>query len=152
MIYGSKVKAWLNKPFLDVLVIMIWALVPMGQHELAPTNAPIGSFVHWLGRDFSLGTKCGLTTVYLFGVELFLGFFFGCFFPNFDLTYLTTIHLPFWPYLPTKNQVPLTHLLDSRSIHHPTRHPPLTCLCHSYYYLSTHLPPCLHKVDVDWWK
>jgi hypothetical protein len=65
----------LNTQFLDVLVIMIWALMPMGQHELAATNAPIGSFVHWPGRDFSLGTKCGLTIVHLFGVELFLGFF-----------------------------------------------------------------------------
>jgi hypothetical protein len=66
----------LNTQFLDVLVILIWALMPMGQHELAPTNAPIGSFVHWLGRDFSLGVKYGLLTiVHLFGVELFLGFF-----------------------------------------------------------------------------
>jgi hypothetical protein len=48
----------------------------MGQHELAPTNAPIGSFVHWWGRDFSLGVKCGLTIVHLFGAELVLGFFF----------------------------------------------------------------------------
>jgi hypothetical protein len=55
----------------------------MGQHELTPTNAPIGSFVHYLGRDFSLGTKCGLIIVHLFGFELVLSLFFvGCFSPT----------------------------------------------------------------------
>jgi len=120
---------------------MIWALVPMGQHELAPTNAPIGSFVHWLGRDFSLGTKCELTIVHLLGVELFLGFFFlGCFFPNFDLTYLTTIYLPFWPYLPIKNQELITNSPIRFTLHSPPNQAPTPYMLMSFVLLPIYPP------------
>jgi hypothetical protein len=57
----------------------------------ALTSTPLGSSVHWMGRDFSLVPKSGLTTVH-FVLNHFLRFLFLL---NSDLTYLSTHNPPF---------------------------------------------------------
>jgi hypothetical protein len=73
--------------------------VSVGQH---PSPHQLGILSAGWGGISHLVVEYVLTSVDLFGADLFFGFLF----PNFEITCPATYYLPSWPYLPTKNQLP----------------------------------------------
>ncbi len=85
-----------------------WNLKKIGQHQPAPTSAPVGSSVHWMGWDFSSSDWMCIDPCWPLWCWPFPRVFFGWLFFFSTLTSPAQLHTtqPSWSYLLLRTRLP----------------------------------------------